>query len=126
MFLLEYEEDIIVIDCGVAFPHEDQLGIDLVFPIFPISGNIADRVRAIFITHGHEDHIGALPFHLAEINVPVYATRLTIGLITVKLEEAKLLGKVELRELDPESPAPVLAGVFAVEPFRVCHTFPTR
>ncbi len=124
MFLLEYEEDIIVIDCGVAFPQEDQLGVDLVLPDISYLREHADRVRAIFITHGHEDHIGALPYHLAEIKAPVYATKLTIGLITVKLEEAKLLGKVDLLELDPESAEPVRIGAFEVEPFRVCHSIP--
>jgi ribonuclease J len=124
MFFLEYEEDIIVIDCGVSFPQEDQLGIDLVLPDISYLRERADKIRAIFITHGHEDHIGALPYHIAEINAPVYATKLTLGLTTVKLEEAKLLHRVELREMDPEVTEPIKVGSFQVEPFRVCHSIP--
>jgi ribonuclease J len=124
MFLLEYEEDIIVVDCGVSFPQEDQLGIDLVLPDISYLRERADKIRAIFITHGHEDHIGALPFHLADINAPVYSTKLTLGLIAVKLEDAKLRDRVDLRELNPESVEAIQAGAFSVEPFRVCHSIP--
>jgi ribonuclease J len=124
MFLLEYEEDIIVVDCGVSFPQEDQLGIDLVLPDISYLRERADKIRAIFITHGHEDHIGALPFHLADINAPIYGTKLTLGLITVKLEDANLRDRVDLRELDPDSADAIQAGAFSVEPFRVCHSIP--
>jgi ribonuclease J len=124
MFLLESGEDIIVVDCGVAFPQEDQLGIDLILPDISYLKERADKIRAIFVTHGHEDHIGALPFHLAEVQAPIYGSKLTLGLIAVKLDEAKLRDKVELREFDPDSSEVIEAGVFSVEPFRVCHSIP--
>ncbi len=87
----EYEDSIIVVDCGLAFPEDDMLGIDLVIPDVTYLKENLDRVKGFVITHGHEDHIGALPFVLQEINVPVYATQLTMGLIDHKLEERKLL-----------------------------------
>ena len=125
MFLLEHGEDVIVVDCGVAFPQEEQLGIDLVLPDVSYLRERKDRIRAIFITHGHEDHIGALPYLLPDLlPVPIYATRLTIGLITVKLEEAGLLGRVDLRPFDPDARPAIAAGAFTVEPFRVCHSIP--
>jgi len=124
MFVLEYEDDIIVVDCGVAFPHEEQPGIDLVLPDIAYLRQNRNRVRAIFITHGHEDHIGSLPYLLPDINVPLYATKLTLGLISVKLEERGLLKSAELIEFDPDSDEKLTAGVFTVEPFRVCHSIP--
>ncbi|MGI9254758.1 MAG: MBL fold metallo-hydrolase, partial [Thermomicrobiales bacterium] len=125
MLLLETEEDIIVIDCGLAFPEEDQPGIDLVLPDISYLREHKDRLRAIFITHGHEDHIGALPWLLPDLlPVPVYATKLTVGLIKVKLDEAKLTSQADLRVFDPGSDAVIRAGVFGVEPFRVCHSIP--
>ena len=87
MFLLECGEELIVVDCGVAFPQEEQLGIDLVLPDITYLRQQRERLRGIFITHGHEDHIGALPYLLPDLlPVPVYATKLTAGLISVKLE----------------------------------------
>jgi len=124
MFVLEYEDDIIVVDCGVAFPHEEQPGIDLVLPDIAYLRQNRNRVRAIFITHGHEDHIGSLPYLLPDINVPLYATKLTLGLISVILEERGLLKSAELIEFDPDSDEKLTAGVFTVEPFRVCHSIP--
>ncbi len=87
----EYEDSIIVVDCGLAFPADDMLGIDLVIPDITYLKENADRVKGFVITHGHEDHIGALPYILKELNIPVYATRLTMGLIEHKLEEHDLM-----------------------------------
>ena len=87
----EYEDSIIVVDCGLAFPADDMLGIDLVIPDVTYLKENIDRVKGFVITHGHEDHIGALPYILKEVNVPVYATRLTMGLIEHKLEEHDLM-----------------------------------
>lgn len=125
LFLLECGEDIVVVDCGLTFPQEEQLGIDLVLPDIGYLRERVDRLRGIFITHGHEDHIGALPYLLPDLpGVPVYATKLTVGLIGGKLDEAKLRGKVDLRVFDPDE-APILeAGVFRFEPFRVTHSIP--
>jgi len=124
LFLLEYNEDIIVIDCGVGFPEEEQPGIDLILPDISYLRERADKVRGIFLTHGHEDHIGALPYLLPEIPAPIYGTKLTLGLVSVKLEEAGLLPRSELIEFDPDTRPVLEAGVFRLEPFRVCHSIP--
>ena len=125
MFCFETEDDLIVVDCGVGFPHEEQLGIDLVLPDISYLRQEREKIRAIFITHGHEDHIGALPYLLPDLpSVPVYATKLTRGLIQAKLEDRKVQSKVELIELEPDSDTSYKAGAFSVEPFRVCHSIP--
>jgi ribonuclease J len=124
LFLLEYEDDIVVVDCGVGFPHEEQPGVDLVLPDVAYLRERADRIRGIFVTHGHEDHIGALPYLLPDLPAPVYATKLTLGLISAKLEEAGLLARTELIEFNPDDDPVLDAGPFRFEPFRVCHSIP--
>ncbi|MCR4840617.1 MAG: ribonuclease J [Lachnospiraceae bacterium] len=93
----EYGETIIVVDCGLAFPDDEMLGIDLVIPNVSYLKDNIERVKAFFITHGHEDHIGALPYVLKEVNVPVYSTKLTLGIIKHKLEEHQMLDYVDMR-----------------------------
>ena len=94
MTVLEYNNDIIVIDCGLAFPEDDMLGIDLVIPDVSYLTKNAEKVRGIVLTHGHEDHIGALPYVLKELNVPIFGTLLTLGLLENKLKEDELLNLV--------------------------------
>lgn len=118
--VIEYENDIIVIDCGLAFPDEDMLGVDLVIPDFTYLEKNASKVRGILITHGHEDHIGALPYLLKSLNVPVYGTRLTLGIVESKLAEHKLLGEREL--ICVEAGAIVKLGVFKCEFIRANHS----
>lgn len=125
MLLLEYEGECVVVDCGLAFPEEDQLGIDLVLPDISYLRDGSLKLLGIFITHGHEDHIGALAYLLPELpSVPIHATRLTLGLISGKLDEAKLRDRIDLREFDPDQHPVINAGPFSLEPFRVCHSIP--
>jgi ribonuclease J len=122
LLALEYDDDILVIDAGLMFPESDMLGIDLVYPDITYLTDRADRVHAVILTHGHEDHIGALPYLLKYLDVPVYATALTRGLAEVKLREAGLLRDSELHTVSPDS---VLQfGRFTVEFFHVCHSIP--
>ena len=90
----EYEDSIIVVDCGLAFPENDMLGVDLVIPDVTYLKDNIDKVKGFFITHGHEDHIGAIPYILKDINVPIYATKLTIGIIDNKLKEHNMINIV--------------------------------
>src|SRR5437867_5252302 len=100
--VIEAAGEILVVDCGLAFPEPEMLGIDLVIPDVTYLVENRDRVRAILITHGHEDHTGALPYVLPKLpGTPIYASRLTIGLITGKLREHKLLDSTELRTIEP-------------------------
>lgn len=100
MAVLEYGDDAIIIDCGMSFPDEDLLGVDVVLPDFTYVNKIKDKIRGIFITHGHEDHIGALPYLLKQMDIPVYAGRLTVALIDSKLKEHGLAGKMRLHVVE--------------------------
>ena len=122
MMALEYEDDIVIIDAGLMFPEEEMLGIDLVIPDISYLLENKDRVRGIIITHGHEDHIGALPYLLPQLNVPVYATRLTQGLISVKLKERKAFPGANLKVIPPGGSFTL--GKFRIEFFAVCHSIP--
>ena len=122
MMVLEYEDDIIVIDAGVLFAESDMPGVDFAIPDITYLIENKDKIRAILITHGHEDHIGALPYVLKELDVPVYASRLTHGLISVKLRERGLLKDARLNVVEPHAPFKI--GKFRVEFFRVCHSIP--
>ena len=122
MMALEYDRDIIVVDCGILFPEEDMPGVDLVLPDITYLLERKDRVRGILITHGHEDHTGSLPFVLPQLDIPVYAPRLAHGLISVKLRERA--GNRDARIELAEPGKPVKLGKFSVEFFRVCHSIP--
>jgi ribonuclease J len=122
MMVMEYENDIIIIDAGLMFPGEEMLGIDLVIPDISYLLEKRDKIRGIVITHGHEDHIGALPYLLPQLKVPVYSTRLTNGLISVKLKERKALAGAKLKAIPFGNQ--VTLGRFRVEFFPVCHSIP--
>ena len=122
MMLIEYGQDIIAVDAGLMFPEEEMLGIDLVIPNLSYVLHGRRTLRAIFLTHGHEDHIGALPYVLHQVDAPVYCTPLTAGLVRVKLKEAGLLKRSDIRILNPGERA--TEGVFTVEPFQVAHSVP--
>ena len=116
----EYGNDIIVVDVGMGFPDDDMYGIDVVIPDFTYLIKNRDRIRAIFITHGHEDHIGAIPYLMRDIDAPIYATRMSAGLIKLKLEEHKLVNKVKL--ITCEAGETVRAGRFGVEFIHINHS----
>ena len=123
MMLLEYGDDILVIDCGLMFPEEDMLGIDLVIPDLSYAVEKRDKIRGIVVTHGHEDHIGALPYLLPQINkVPIYSSKLTQGLIKVKLKERRIKETADLKIL--EFGKEEILGKFKIELFPVCHSIP--
>ena len=118
----EYKDDILLVDCGMAFPDEDTPGIDIVIPDFSYLVKNREKIKGLVVTHGHEDHIGAIPYLLQNINVPIYATRLTIGLIEGKLREHKLLGGANLNTVEPGKT--IKLGVFDVEFIHVNHSIP--
>ncbi len=120
--IIEYNDEIIIIDCGLSFPDATMPGIDLVIPDFTYLQKNASKVKAIFITHGHEDHIGGLSYLLNTVNAPVYSTKLTIGLVEYKLKEAKVASKVKLNTIKPGDT--VKAGGFSVEAIHVNHSIP--
>ena len=118
--VVEYGDDIIIIDCGLGFPDDDMLGIDLVIPDITYLEKNVEKIRAIFLTHGHEDHIGAIPYVLRSVNVPIYATQLTLGILSQKLEEHHLERVAQLHCI--KAGAVAKAGVFTVEAIRVNHS----
>lgn len=120
MTAIEYKDTIIVIDCGLMFPDEEMLGIDLVIPDITYLIKNKEKVQAILLTHGHEDHIGALPYILPQINVPIYGTKLTLGLVENKLKEHGLLGSVELKTVKPKDRIQV--GDFEAEFIKTSHS----
>ncbi|OKP97929.1 ribonuclease J [Paenibacillus sp. P46E] len=122
MYLLQYAEDIIVIDCGSKFPDETFLGIDLIIPDIAYLLSNIDKVRALVVTHGHEDHIGGIPYFLKQLNIPVYASRLTLGLIEIKLREHGLLRQTELHCIDTEST--LNFGSITTTFYRTNHSIP--
>ncbi len=122
MTVFECANDMFIVDCGLAFPDSDMPGVDLVLPDFTYVEQNADKIRGIVITHGHEDHIGGLAYLLKKVNVPVYATRLTIGLIEGKLREHGILSTAQLNVVTPRQT--VKMGCMAVEFIRVNHSIP--
>ncbi len=122
MTIIEYGRNIIVIDAGMMFPESDMLGVDYIIPDWDYLRDKKDLVRAILITHGHLDHIGALPHFLQEFKVPVYATRLTRGLIEVRLRRERMLKQTVLHTYAAGDVIDI--GPFTIEPYHVCHSIP--
>ncbi|WP_150269400.1 ribonuclease J [Paenibacillus tepidiphilus] len=122
MYLVQYADDIIVIDCGSKFPDESLLGIDLIIPDVAYLLNNLDKVRALIVTHGHEDHIGGIPYLLKQLNLPVYASRLTLGLIETKLKEHGLLRQTSLHPINGDSE--LSFGEITVSFFNTNHSIP--
>src|SRR5436190_4506609 len=124
MTVYECGGDIVVVDAGLAFPRDEHLGVDLVLPDFSYLRDRASAIRAVILTHGHEDHVGALPYLMREVSIPeVWATRLTLGLVKSKLDEHGLLRAAELREVHPDDP-PRELGSFRIELVRMAHSIP--
>lgn len=122
MTVIEYGDEILVIDVGIMFPANDMLGIDTIIPDYNYLMDKLDRVKGVLVTHGHEDHVGALPYFMQDVDAPIYATPLTKGLIEVKMRQAKLDDKVEVVEIQAGSTFGI--GSFTIEPFHVAHSIP--
>src|SRR5881398_205668 len=124
MTVYECQGEIVVVDAGLAFPRDEHLGVDLVLPDFSYLRERASSILAVILTHGHEDHVGSLPYLMREVRIPeVWATRLTLGLIKSKLDEHGLLRAAELREVHPDDP-PRELGPFKIELVRMAHSIP--
>ncbi|MFN2106526.1 MAG: MBL fold metallo-hydrolase, partial [Candidatus Promineifilaceae bacterium] len=122
MTVIEYNDSIIIIDAGIMFPENDMLGIDTIIPDYQYLEDKFDKIEAVLITHAHEDHVGALQHLMRDVDAPIYATPLTIGLIEGKLRQARLLHEVDLRSIDAGEVFQV--GPFKIEPFHVAHSIP--
>lgn len=121
MTMIEYKGDIVIIDCGLIFPEDEMLGIDIVIPDVSYLVKNKDKIKALLVTHGHEDHIGAIPYLLKKINVPIYTMKFTLGLIKLKIKEHNLSG-VDLHEIQPRQK--ISLGAFDAEFIRVNHSIP--
>ncbi len=122
MMVLEYEDTIVIVDAGLMFPEEEMLGIDIVIPDMSYLLKNRDKVAGLVVTHGHEDHIGAVPFLVRELTIPIYGTALTLALIKEKLREHNLLDRADLIEITPRQVIEI--GPFSFEFIRVCHSIP--
>ncbi|NJP06489.1 MAG: ribonuclease J [Chloroflexaceae bacterium] len=123
MWVLEYADEILILDCGVMFPEADMLGVDLVLPDITYLRDRTEKIKGILLSHGHEDHIGAVPHLIGDLGFPpIYGTRLTIGMVSAKLKERKLLDQTTLHTIDDRQSFRV--GLFEVEPFHVAHSIP--
>ncbi|MEL7656805.1 MAG: ribonuclease J, partial [Bacillota bacterium] len=118
MTVLEYKNDIMIIDCGLSFPDDEMFGIDIVIPDFSYLIKNREKVKGMILTHGHEDHIGAIPYLLKELNIPIYGTRLTLGLVENKLKEHGINGKLNTIKAGQT----VKIGEFKIETIRTTHS----
>ena len=122
MTVYEYKNDMFIVDCGLAFPGEELPGVDLVIPDFTYIEKNISRIKGLIITHGHEDHIGGIAYLLKKVNIPIYATKLTIGLIRGKLKEHNLADSAKLVEIKPHDN--ITLGSFNIELIHVNHSIP--
>ncbi|PLS05873.1 ribonuclease J [Neobacillus cucumis] len=122
MYVVQYEDDIFIIDCGGKFPDESLLGIDLIIPDITYLEENQEKIKALIVTHGHEDHIGGIPYFLRKLNIPIYATRFTLGLIELKIDEHRLKGDSKLITIDSDSKLEF--GEVQISFFKVSHSIP--